>query len=335
MDKIDVLNHFMPKEFFDKLHDIIPGHMVLDAFARLPALWDLDEHLRVMDKFDGYQQVLCLSNPPIENLGTPDQTPEYARMANDMLSALVQRRADRFPGFIASLPMNNPDAAAIEAERAITDLNARGIQMFTNVKGKPLSEPEFHQIFEVAAAHDLPVWVHPMRMPDHADYASEEKSEDEIWFTFGWPYETTACMTRLIYSGLFDKLPELKIISHHMGGMIPYFADKISLGFSQIFKGEVDKNPVADARGLKKAPIEYYKMLYGDTSTNGSASAMRCGHDFFTTDHCVFATDAPFDPEGGAHLIGGTIDAVNALEIPGAEKEMIFSGNAKRLLKLN
>ena len=70
-------------------------------------------------------------------------------------------------------------------------------------------------------------------------------------------------------------------------------------------------------------------------STNGSASAMRCGHDFFTTDHCVFATDAPFDPEGGAHLIGGTIDAVNALEIPGAEKEMIFSGNAKRLLKLN
>ena len=71
MNKIDIFNHFMPKEFFDKLHEIIPGHMVLDAFARLPALWDLDEHLRVMDQFDGYAQVISLSNPPIENLGAP------------------------------------------------------------------------------------------------------------------------------------------------------------------------------------------------------------------------------------------------------------------------
>jgi predicted TIM-barrel fold metal-dependent hydrolase len=88
-------------------------------------------------------------------------------------------------------------------------------------------------------------------------------------------------------------------------------------------------------RGLKKAPIEYYKMLYGDTSTNGSVSAMRCGHDFLTTDHCVFAPDSPLDPIGGAHLIGGTIDAINALEIPDAEKETISSGNARRLLKLH
>ena len=74
------------------------------------------------------------------------------------------------------------------------------------------------------AAHDLPVWVHPMRTAQFSDYASEQESQNEIWFSFGWPYETTACMTRLIYSGLFDELPDLKIISHHMGGMIPYFA---------------------------------------------------------------------------------------------------------------
>ncbi len=87
------------------------------------------------------------------------------------------------------------------------------------------------------AAHDLAVWVHPMRTAQFSDYASEKESQNEIWFSFGWPYETTACMTRLIYSGIFDELPGLKIVSHHMGGMIPYFSGKIKLGFRQIFFG--------------------------------------------------------------------------------------------------
>lgn len=334
MRKIDIFNHIMPRKFFDRLQKIAPNLMVLDYFRNLPALWDLDAHLRVMDQFEGYEQVISLSNPPIENLGGPDETPGYARMVNDLMAELVQKHPDRFPGFIASLPMNNPEASAQEANRAITELNACGVQIFSNVLGRPLSEPEYFQVFETVAEHDLPVWVHPMRMPNHPDYVTEEKSEDEIWFTFGWPYETTACMTRLIYSGIFDKLPGLKIITHHMGGMIPYFANKIDLGFSQVFKGEVSKNPIVEKTGLKKQPIEYYKMLYGDTSTNGSASAMRCGHDFFTTKNCVFGTDSPFDPLGGGHLIGGTIAAINTLEIPDAEKQMIFAGNAQRLLRL-
>ncbi len=89
-------------------------------------------------------------------------------------------------------------------------LGARGIQVFTNVAGKPLSAPEFRPIFQKMAAHDLPVFVHPMRGPNFSDYASEKASENEIWFSFGWPYETTACMTRLIYSGIFDELPTLE-----------------------------------------------------------------------------------------------------------------------------
>ncbi len=106
-----------------------------------------------------------------------------------------------------------------------------------------------------------------MRGPDFADYASEKVSEDEIWFSFGWPYETTGCMARLVYSGLFDELPQLKIITHHMAGMIPYFAGKISLGFRQIFYGTPDRNPLADERGLKRPPLDYFKMLYADTAS--------------------------------------------------------------------
>lgn len=335
MRKIDVFNHIMPKDIFDQLQVWVPGHPIANLFKGIPALWDLDEHFRVMDRFEGYEQILSLSNPPIETLGTPETTPAIAARVNDALSALCQRNADRFPGFIASLPMNNPEASAREAERAVRDLNARGVQLFTNVNGVPLSDPRFLPVFETMAGLDLPVWVHPMRLGNHADYATEDHSEAEIWFTFGWPYETGACMTRLIYSGIYDRFPNLKIISHHMGGVIPYFAGKVDLGFSQVFTGTVDHNPAQEKYGLKREPREYYKLLYGDTATNGSLAAMRCGHDFFTTERSVFATDAPFDPEGGAHLIGGTIQALDALEISDEERVRIYYQNALDLMKMN
>jgi uncharacterized protein len=175
--------------------------------------------------------------------------------------------------------------------------------------------------------------VHPMRGPNFPDYASEQVSENEIWFSFGWPYETTACMTRLIYSGLFDALPTLKIITHHMGGMIPFFHGKISLGFQQIFFGTPERNPLAEKAGLKKPPIDYFRMLYADTAL-GEVAPTRCGYDFFGTAKCLFATDAPFDAEQGRALIRKTIAAVNALEIPAAEKDAIFEGNARKLLRL-
>jgi len=332
--KIDIFNHFMPKAYFDRLAALIPGHVVLSAFPKIKALVDVEARLRLIDEFDGMQHVLSLANPPLELVGPPNMTPELARIANDSLAGLCAKYPDHFPAFIAALPMNNIDATLAEIERAIGSLGARGVQVFTNVAGKPLSGPEFRPIFKHMVAHDLPVWVHPMRGPQFADYASEQASEDEIWFSFGWPYETTACMTRLIYSGLFDELPLLKIITHHMGGMIPYFSGKITLGFRQIFDGTPARNPLAEERGLKRPPIEYFKMLYADTALNGARAATCCGHDFFGTQFSLFATDAPFDAEGGRSLIRGTIDAVGALDIGASERERIFSGNARALLKL-
>ena len=141
-------------------------------------------------------------------------------------------------------------------------------------------------------------------------------------------------MTRLIYSGLLDELPALKIVTHHMGGMIPYFPVKINLGFKQIFFGTRDRNPVAEERGLKRRPIEYFKMLYADTAIGGEEAPTRCGHAFFGTGKCLFATDAPFDAEQGRGLIADTIRGVEALALPPAELEQIWAGNARELLKL-
>lgn len=330
---IDVFNHFMPKAYLDRLGGFIPGHPVLTAFPRLKPLWDVGARLELMDEFGEMQHVPSLANPPLELIAGPDKTPELARMANDALAEVCRRHPDRFPTFIASLPMNNVEASLVEIDRAVKQLGARGVQVFTNVAGKPLSAPEFRPVFDAMATHDLGVWVHPMRGANFSDYASEPNSENEIWFSFGWPYETTACMTRLIYSGIFDELPRLKIVSHHMGGMIPYFSGKIKLGFRQIFFGAPDRNPAAVDAGLKRPPIEYYKMLYADTAL-GEVAPTRCGHAFFGTDHCLFASDAPFDAEQGRYLLRNSIAAVKALEIPQAEKEQIFSGNAKKLLKL-
>jgi uncharacterized protein len=332
--KLDAYNHILPLPYFERLMEILPDPRLRERWPKLKTLYDIDAHLRLMDGFDDYRQVLSLGNPPLEMLGSPDQTPALARLANDGLADLCRRYPDRFPAFIASLPMNNPDAAVAEADRAVSELDARGVQVFTNVLGKPLSAPEYFPVFETMARHDLPVWVHPIRGPNHPDYASEDRSEHEIWFTFGWPYETSACMMRLIYAGIFDKLPDVKIITHHMGGMIPFFSEKIRLGFDQLFDGDVDHNPLAERAGLKQQPVEYFRMLYADTALNGSASATRCGLDFFGADHALFATDAPFDPEGGSWLIGGTIDALDGLDIPKTDRDAIYGGNLRRLLRL-
>lgn len=119
-----------------------------------------------------------------------------------------------------------------------------------------------------------------------------------------------------------------------MGGMIPFFADKIGLGFSQIFGGTGDHNPLRERYGLEREPRDYFDLLYGDTAINGSAAAAACGHAFFSTERSLFATDAPFDPLGGRHLISGCIDAVSSLPLSGNEPARIFSETAVRLLKL-
>ena len=129
MALIDAYNHVIPNAYFTKLAEVAPDPNVIKFFGALTALHDEDAHKRLLDGFDDYRQVISLANPPIEMLGSRDETPALARIANDGLAARVKNNPDRIAGFIASLPMNNPDAAAAEATRAVNELDARGIQV--------------------------------------------------------------------------------------------------------------------------------------------------------------------------------------------------------------
>lgn len=330
--KIDIFTHFVPPALTDYLAKTRLGAIATPRWRNIPTLVDLDEHLRMMDEFDDYVQIPSIANPPIEAFGTPEETPEIARVANDHMAQLCERYRDRFPTFVANLPMNNPDAAVIEARRAVTELGAAGCLVYSNVLGAPLSEERFFPLFQAMAELDRPIWIHPIRGPDTADYKTETGSLHELWFTFGWPYETALAMGRLVHAGLFDKLPGIKIITHHLGGLVPYLEGKINFGFRQAGEGDMETNPVAIEAGLIKKPADYYRMFYGDCAVNGIDKAFDCGLEFFSAEHVVFASDAPFDPLGGRHLIRESMRLVDALEK--ADRDRIYYGNAARLIGL-
>ncbi|MGD9077547.1 MAG: amidohydrolase family protein [Desulfobacteraceae bacterium] len=333
--KLDIFNHIFPKIFYDKMMEVNPDLVDIGKRVRgVPVLYDLDERFRCMDLFDDYAQIICLASPPLEIIAGPDVTPDLAKVANDGMAKYVAKYPDRFPGFIASMPMNNPDAALDEIDRAIKDLKAVGVQFFTNVKGKPLDLPEFKPLFEKMADYDLPIWIHPARGSNFPDYLTEDKSKYEIWWTFGWPYDTSAMMARLVFGGYFDAFPNLKIITHHLGGMVPYFEGRVGPGWDQLGARTSDEDYSSVLKNLKKPHLEYFKMFYADTALFGSLPGTVCGLEFFGVENVLFASDSPFDPEKGPGYIRETIKIVDSLPISDEDRQKIYEGNARGLIGL-
>jgi aminocarboxymuconate-semialdehyde decarboxylase len=238
---------------------------------------------------------------------------------------------DRFPGFIASLPMNNPDAAVAEAERALRELGAAGVQIYTNVNGHPLDEPHYLAIVEHLARLQCPVWLHPIRPPTVADYPCESMSRYDLWWAFGWPCETSVAMVRLAFAGLFDRWPEMVIITHHVGGILPMMEGRIGMGLDL----EGKRNPPELVKtNLKEPPLDALRRFHADTASFGSRTTLECGRSFFGASRLLFATDMPFDPEEGPGFIRATLRVLGEMDLPEGERQAILCGNARRLLKL-
>jgi len=333
--KLDLFNHIFPAAYFDRMLEVAPkGKDMHKRVREIPSIVDLDERFHIMDLFDDYAQIICLGSPPIEVFGPPPVSTEMAKLANDGLAELVRKYPERFPGFIASLPMNDRQGLLDEARRAINQLGAVGVQVFTNVLGKPLTAPETMPLFDLMAEFDRPIWLHPARGAEFPDYKEENKSHYEIWWTFGWPYETSAAMAHMVFSGLFDKHPKLKVITHHLGGIVPYFDGRVGPGWDQLGSRTSDEDYTLLLKRLKKRPLDYFRMFYADTAMFGARDATALGLKFFGADKVVFASDAPFDPEKGSAYIRWTIDIIDRLDLTPAERHAIYEGNARRLLKL-
>jgi aminocarboxymuconate-semialdehyde decarboxylase len=333
--KIDLFNHFFPKRFWDEFMTFSAGLKDMGKRVRnIPGIFDLEYRFRVMDQFDEYQQLISLGSPPVEGLFNAEKAPEMARIGNDGQAELCQKYPQRFIGFLASLAMTSPEDACKEAVRSVKDLGAKGIQLYTNVEGKALDEPEFLPVFEEIMKLDVPIWLHPARGASHPDYMTEKKSKYEIWWTLGWPYETSTAMARMVFSGFFDRFPNMQMITHHMGAMIPYFEGRVGYGWDMLGTRTTDEGYEKLLEKMKPhRPIDYFHKFHADTAVFGARAATVCGLEFFGLDKVVFASDTPFEPEPGLY-IRETIKVIESLDLTADQKDQIFRRNALKLLKL-
>jgi predicted TIM-barrel fold metal-dependent hydrolase len=325
--KIDAYAHIIPPKYKEALRKVNPN-LYDRQVAPYPPLFDLDARFRIMDKYEPLRQVLTLGRIPVEHVAEPEQAADLAKMADEEMAELVAKYPDRFVAALATLPMNNIDFALREADRAIKELHFKGVYIHTPVDEKPLDLPEFIPLYEKMVEYDLPIVIHPMRKPSHPDYLTEKVSKYNMFSIFGWPYDTTSAMARLVFSGIMEKYPNLKIVVHHLGGMVPFYAERIRQ-FTQV------RRPGEDGLNLKKDAIDYFKMFYADTATYGNPSALMCGYTFFGPDHVLFGIDFPLgDTEKGDRNYRQTINAIEQMDISDADKKKIYEDNARSLMRL-
>ena len=331
---LDAFTHLMPPAYLREVERLSTNRDIAKRLGTVPMLYDVPRRIEMMKGFGNYRQVISLSQPSADNTLGPDASPALARLGNDGLAEIVDRHRAHFPAFVASLPLNNIEAALEEFDRAVLELGAAGIQLETNIQGVPLDHPRFLPLLERAVHHDVPIWMHPHRGAAYADYPTEGKSRFEIWQVLGWPYETSVAMARLVFSGLMTRLPALKIITHHLGGMIPYFEGRVGTLWDQIGvrTADGDLGHIKDMLGGR--PVDCFRRFYGDTAVGGSASSIRCGLDFFGSDQVLFASDCPFDPEGGPGFIRDTLQAIESLALPADVHRKICHDNIAGLIGL-
>lgn len=324
--KIDIFPHIVPLRFYQQAEKILAAKRSFSP----PCLSDLDMRFRIMDQFGDYMQVLTLPVSAIDSLTEGPAAKELARLVNDSMAELVVKYPDRFLGFAAAVPLIGTDAAHEEVDRSVCQLGALGVEIGTNVNGIPMDDPRFESFYAKMEALGKPIWVHPTRTRAMADYSTESYSKYGLSTTFGWPYETAIFMSRLIFSGVMDRYPNLRIITHHAGGIVPHLASRIA---AQAKMPGPEGYP--SSQTLKKDISEYYKMFYGDTALQGLAKdALRCAISFFGVDHVLFGTDMPFGEGDGLVFIRDTISTLDRTLLTETERRKVFEENCLRVLGL-
>ena len=306
-----------------------PALAMLRGFAARPSLapmFDLDARLRLMDELGAsYVQVLTWSLPPIEQVATGQTGLDLARLANDNMVELVARYPDRFVGFAAALPMDDPDAALRELERAVQQLGALGVQVLTNANGRPVDDPRYEPLWGQLSALDRTLWVHGARRSITPDYEGEQLSRFGLWAALGWPYEMGLFSARMVASGILDRHPDLRIILHHSGGMTATYSRRVMASWLELQQPAPEDQAAYAA--LRRPVAEYFSLFYADTSGQ-TPIAIEAALKFFGIEHVLLGSDMPFVP------LGGHLETLNRLDLSTDDRALLLGGNARRILGL-
>ena len=276
--------------------------------------------LGLMDKYGVHVQALSQTTPVLLGFGAEDAA-EICRRSNTDNYALCKAYPNRFVN-ICIISLLDMKSAMKELNRSIHELDCRGVTISANQNGRGLDSPEYFPFYEKVVEHDLPVLIHPTHWESYPLV-----DMDKGWrmmHLFGWPFDTTQAVWRLIFGGVIDRFSSIKIVMHHLGAMIPYFSRRIEQNFNKFLK---DKLP--------RHISEYWGNIYGDTATDGTAAAYPCGYAFFGPDRMMYGSDYPFGAEAGEDFIRSNLESLKSMDIPSTDKEKILGENAKKLLKIN
>jgi aminocarboxymuconate-semialdehyde decarboxylase len=323
--KYDLHTHFYPKTYFDKIRELSTdytfatdptGRTIIQLrgarfFGITPPMTDPDARLEAMDRVGIDVEVLSLSTPNVF-FADPAHQPGIARMVNDAYAELMAKHPGRFKAF-ASIPMDAPDEALRELDRALGELRMQGVVLMSNIQGRALTSPQYRPFFEEANRRKAAVFIHPM-LPAH----TEPFQEYVLGPLVAFPCDTTLAIAKLCYSGMLRELSDIRFIVGHAGGAIPWLVERLDNGFRDF----------AECRAnIDELPSVYLKKLYYDTVTF-SPYTLSMLRDLVGTDHMVMGSDYP-------HLLGSidrAVSSIDALHIPQGEKARIFEGTARSIL---
>lgn len=322
VERIDAFAHVLPKPFIDEMLEVHPTEE-LEAVTDAPRFWDMDIRFDDLDEFGIDKQVITLARPPIWQGIDRDDALEMTRLANDEVKKMADEHPDRLIP-VATLPFLDGEFVD-EFERCIDDLDMAGVQIFSNVDGKPIDAEPFRPFYDVVESKDVPIWLHPQLHEWH-----EWDSEYMLHKILGWPFDTSLALARLVFGGVMDDHPDLKLIPHHMGSMIPHFSNRLDMFHQMLIEHrDVYPYPVNELEGTVE---ETFSRFYGDTCRCGASEILEDGLDFFGEDKFVFATDYPFGPDEGRGFLREEVQGVENMDIDDETRQKIYGENLESML---
>ena len=334
---IDFQAHIFPPSYLDEMKRL-DGAVILeepDPYSGMCYFYDkklkcrintatfqgqnIERRLEHMDRLGVDVHVLTIPAPGADRF-EGDGAIKIARIANDAIAAIARRHPKRFIGFF-TLPTCNVKASLDELERSVNELGLKGFGCFANLNGQALDREELFPIYERLAKYKLPVYIHPT-----APLATEATGIDIMpTLIFGWAFDSTVAMTRLIYGRVLERFPEINFVVADVGGVLAFFAQRAI----NIYSGRTEE--IRQRYGLKENPLDSFRRFYVDTADH-PASTLRCVKDFFGANRMVLGTNYPYGPEEGCLLVKNSLKAIDGLELAAAEKAKVLGGNAARIL---